>query len=126
MMNDKDPFRGDIWLVDWSPSRGSEQSGMRPALVIQTDAASRNSGYPNVIVLAISTKGKDVPFHVPLTPEGSNGLSENSWCKCEQILTISKDRLTRRLGRVDDRKIQQIENALRLVLGLSPSGGKRA
>jgi len=121
MMNDNDPFRGDIWLVDWSPSRGSEQSGMRPALVVQTDAANRNPRYPNVIVVAISTKGKDVPFHVPLTPEHSNGLSENSWCKCEQVLTISKDRLTRRLGRIDDRKVRQIDEALRLVLGLNSS-----
>ena len=120
-MSDNDPFRGDIWLVDWSPSRGSEQSGMRPALVVQTDAANRNTRYPNVIVAAISTKGKDVPFHVPLTPEGSNGLSENSWCKCEQILTISKDRLARRLGRIDDRQMQRIEDALRIVLGLKPS-----
>lgn len=121
MMNDNDPSRGEIWLVDWSPSRGSEQSGMRSALVVQTDAASRNPRYPNVIVAAISTKGKDVPFHVPLAPEDSNGLSENSWCKCEQILTISKDRLARRLGRIDDRKMQHIEKALRLVLGLESS-----
>jgi len=101
--------------------RGSEQSGMRPALVVQTDAANQNPRYPNVIVAAISTKGKDVPFHVPLAPEGSNDLSENSWCKCEQILTISKDRLARRLGRVDDRLMKQVGDALRLVLGLKPS-----
>ena len=94
---------------------------MRPALVVQTDAANQNPRYPNVIVAAISTKGKDVPFHVPLAPEDSNGLSENSWCKCEQILTISKDRLARRLGRVDDRQMLRIEEALRLVLGLKPS-----
>jgi len=124
-MSNNDPFRGDIWLVDWSPSRGSEQSGMRPALVVQTDAANQNPRYPNVIVAAISTKGKDVPFHVPLTPEGSNGLSENSWCKCEQILTISKDRLARRLGRVDDRLMKQVEDALRLVLGLKSSSRSR-
>ncbi len=120
-MSNTDPFRGEIWLVNWSPSRGSEQSGMRPALVVQTDAANQNPRYPNVIVAAISTKGKDVPFHVPLAPEGSNGLSENSWCKCEQILTISKDRLARRLGKVDDPQMQRIGDALRLVLGLKSS-----
>ena len=54
-MSNNDPFRGDVWLVDWSPSRGSEQSGMRPALVVQTDAANQNPRYPNVIVAAIST-----------------------------------------------------------------------
>lgn len=121
-MNDNGPIRGDIWLVDWSPSRGSEQSGMRPALVVQTDAANRNPRYPNVIVAAISTKGKDVPFHVPLIPKESNGLSERSWCKCEQILTISKDRLIRRLGRINDQQMQESEKALCLVLGLNSPG----
>lgn len=122
MMNDNGPVRGDIWLVDWSPSRGSEQSGMRPALVVQTDAANRNPRYPNVIVAAISTKGKDVPFHVPLIPKESNGLSERSWCKCEQILTISKDRLIRRLGRINDQQMQESEKVLCLVLGLNSPG----
>ena len=50
--------RGQIWLVDWSPGRGSEQLGKRPALIIQTDAANTNPRYPNTIVLTLSTKGR--------------------------------------------------------------------
>jgi hypothetical protein len=59
----KEVHRGDIWVVDWSPGRGSEQAGMRPAVVVQTDAANLNPRYPNTIVLTVSTKGKAVPFH---------------------------------------------------------------
>jgi mRNA interferase MazF len=46
--------RGQIWLVDWSPGRGSEQLGQRPAIVIQTDAANSNPRYPNTIVVTLA------------------------------------------------------------------------
>lgn len=110
------PKRGEIWLLDWSPSRGSEQSGFRPALIIQTDAANRNPGYPNTIVLAISTKGKPVPFHVAIQPEKKNGLTEISYVKCEQILTVAKERLVKKLGSIDEKIIGQVVQAVRLVL----------
>jgi mRNA interferase MazF len=115
----RQPRRGEIWLIDWSPSRGSEQAGVRPALVIQTDAANGNPVYPNTIVLAVSTKGKHVPFHVPVAPTRLNGLTAPSFVKCEQVLTVAKERLTRRLGSMDDESLQKIDRALRLVLELS-------
>lgn len=110
------PKRGEIWLLDWSPSRGSEQAGFRPALILQTDAANSNPNYPNTIVLAISTKGKPVPFHVSLKPNRRNGLTETSYVKCEQILTVSKERLIKKLGAVDDKELSQISRAVQLVL----------
>ncbi len=110
------PKRGEIWLLDWSPSRGSEQSGFRPALIIQTDAANRNPGYPNTIILAISTKGKSVPFHVTIPPDQKNGLTEVSYIKCEQVLTVAKERLVKKLGAVDEKTIGQVAQAVRLVL----------
>jgi mRNA interferase MazF len=112
----KQPKRGEIWLLDWSPSRGSEQAGFRPALIIQTDAANSNPHYPNTIVLAVSTKGKPVPFNVPLKPNSSNGLSEASFVKCEQVLTVAKERLVRKLGSIGVKDLQQIKQAVRLVL----------
>jgi mRNA interferase MazF len=110
--------RGDIWIVDWSPARGSEQAGMRPALVVQTDAANLNPRYPNVIVLAISTKGKSVPFHVSINPSQESGLKETSFVKCEQVLTISKDRLARRSGSLNEQQLREVETGLRRVLEL--------
>ena len=112
----KPPKRGEIWLLDWSPSRGSEQAGFRPALIIQTDAANSNPGYPNTIVLAISTKGKPVPFHIALKPNRSNGLTQASFVKCEQVLTVTKERLVRKLGAIGEGDLQQINRAVRLVL----------
>ncbi|HBG07340.1 MAG: hypothetical protein A2075_15405 [Geobacteraceae bacterium GWC2_58_44] len=110
------PKRGEIWLLDWSPARGSEQAGFRPALIIQTDAANSNAGYPNTIVLAVSTKGKPVPFHVAIKPNRRNGLTDASFIKCEQLLTVAKERLVRKLGSVEDGELQQINRAVRLVL----------
>ena len=117
--------RGEIWAVDWSPGRGSEQAGLRPALVIQTDAATRNPQYPNTIVLAVSTSGRAVPFHIPLYPSTENGLREASFVKCEQILTISKDRLRERWGRIEDAEMAAVERAVALVLGLQASKAAR-
>ena len=102
--------------MDWSPGRGSEQTGLRPAVVIQTDAANRNPHYPNTIVLTVSTKGKAVPFHVPVNPSEGNGLQEKSFVKCEQILTVSKERLVRCVGCLDDERMEAVAVATRRVL----------
>jgi len=85
-------------------------------LVIQSDAANNNPNYPNCIVLAVSTKGKPVPFHVAVKPTRGNGLSELSYIKCEQVLTVAKERLIRKLGTVEAEQLPLISQALRLVL----------
>lgn len=117
-MSNPEIRRSQIWLVDWSPGRGSEQMGKRPALVIQTDAANTNPRYPNTIVLTLSTKGLPVATHVKIAPDARNGLCEPSWVKCEQVLTISKDRLVTLWGSVAATEMIQIERAVRSALGL--------
>ncbi len=112
------PERGEIWRVDWSPGRGSEQTVRRPALIVQTDPANHNPRYPNTIVVAISTKGRNVPSHVHVEPTDTNGLTAPSYIKCEQILTISKDRLEARLGRLSPDDMERVATALRTVLEL--------
>ena len=108
--------RGDIWVVDWSPGRGSEQSGLRPAVVVQTDAANLNLAYPNTIVATGSTTGKHVPFHVRVDPSQENRLRSVSYVKCEQILTIAKARLLRRIGQLAVEDLGRVVEALKLVL----------
>ena len=111
--------RGQIWLVDWSPGRGSEQLGTRPALIIQTDAANSNPRYPNTIVLTLSTKGLSVATHVPIEPDTINGLREKSWVKCEQVLTISKERLRQKWGHLSPVAMTKIEAAVKLAMGMT-------
>jgi len=114
-----DISRGELWWVDWSPGRGSEQAGRRPALVIQTEAANRNARYPNVIVAAVSTKGRDLPFHLQLEPSAENGLAQVCFAKCEQIFTVSKERLERRLGRISASQLEAVGRALKMVVELA-------
>ena len=117
------PARGDIWIVDFSPARGSEQAGKRPALVVQNDVGNRNERYPNTIVLAMSTKSKPVPFHIMVMPNRATGLREVTYIKAEQVLTISKTRLLggRPIGRITPEQIRKVEVALLLSLGVGSS-----
>lgn len=114
------PRRGEIWWVDFDPARGSEQAGQRPALVIQNDAGNLSALYPNTVILAMSTKGKAIPFHVRIDPVPSTGLRETTWVKCEQILTISKARLVGRgpMGRIGPVEMRKVEVAVWLSLGI--------
>ena len=108
--------RGDIYYVDWSPGRGSEQMGMRPALIIQNDIGNQFS--PTTIVAAVSTRQRrPYPFHVNITAQES-GLPQDSMVKCEQIQTIDQTRLDRRAGALSEQKMQEVDLALKRSLGL--------
>lgn len=110
--------RGELYLLDWSPGRGSEQTGRRPALIVQRDAANRNPRYPNTVVLTVTTHGKVVPFHVEIQPSTENGLTAVSFIKCEQLLTVSKERLEQYIGRLSAEEMNVVDAALRDVLDL--------
>jgi mRNA interferase MazF len=110
--------RGEVYWLDWNPSRGSEQAGRRPALVVQTDVANQKPNYPLTVVVAVSTHGRPVPFHVAVQPTPGNGFNAPSYIKCEQIMTVSKDRLIRRIGLVDASTMIQVDHAIKQVLTL--------
>lgn len=110
--------RGDLYWVDWHPARGSEQSGHRPALVIQTDAGNSHPNYPNTIVAAVSTASVRVPTHVQILPTPLNGLSSLSSVKCEQLMTISKERLQRHIGTLNEMDMLLVDAALKRALAL--------
>ena len=91
------PRRGEIWQVNFNPGRGSEQQGIRPALVIQNDVG--NEFAATTIVAAITTTLKAYPVTV-LVKRGEGGLKGPSMVNLAQLLTIDKARLHRRLGRL--------------------------
>lgn len=109
------PRRGEIWLVNWNPARVSEQAGKRPALVIQNDIGNEHA--PTTIVAALSTTIKIYPMNVLIEPP-QGGLTKPSIIKSGQILTVSKDRLEKRLGQIEDKKMVEVDRALRLSLAL--------
>lgn len=108
--------RGDVFLVDFNPARGSEQAGFRPALVIQNDVGNRHS--PTAIVAAISAAPeRPYPFLVRLAA-GEGGLERESAVNASQILTVDKSRLTRKLGSLSAERMRQVDRAVRISLGL--------
>lgn len=102
--------RGEIYLVDWNPRRGSEQKGIRPALVIQNNVGNDFSS--TTIVASVSTKfGKVYPFQILLYAK-ETGLDYDSLVDLQQIMTIDKTRLLRKIGQIKDETIPLINKAL--------------
>lgn len=108
--------RGEIYYIDWSPGRGSEQVGTRPAVIIQNDTGNRFSS--TTIVAAISTQtARAYPFQVLISAQES-GLPRDSIIKCEQLQTVDQHRLGRLAGALSPRKMQEVDEALHRSLGL--------
>jgi len=110
------PARGEVWLVNWNPARGSEQAGKRPALVIQNDIGNKKAS--TIIVAAISGSVKIYPMNVKIDPP-EGGLERPSIVKTGQILTVSKERLEKRFGKISAKKMEEVNRAIKLSLDLS-------
>ena len=111
--------RDELDWADWSPARSPEQAGRRLALIVRTDAANANPRYPDTSVAAVRTSGRPVTTHVPLSLSAGNGLSAPSHVRCEQVITISKDRLLGRIGEIAPEAMAGVDAALRQALGLT-------
>ena len=112
------PRRGEIWDVNWSPGRGAEQQGTRPALIIQNDRGNASSAYPLTIVASMSRTERELPLHVRIAPNEENGLTDRTDVKCEQVMTIEKSRLLRRRGSITPEELTKVDIALRLSLDI--------
>jgi mRNA interferase MazF len=112
------PRRGEIWDVNWSPGRGAEQQGIRPALIIQNDRGNASSSYPLTIVASMSRTERELPLHVRIAPTAENGLSDFTDVKCEQLMTIEKNRLLRKRGTISNEELSRVDVALKLSLNL--------
>ena len=108
--------RGDILLVDLSPVRGSEQGGVRPALVVQNDMGNRHS--TTIIVAAITTKTDKckLPTHVKIPKK--LGLFRRSVALMEQLRTVDKSRIVKKLGHADEKTMQIVDEALLISIGV--------
>lgn len=107
--------RREVWMVNFNPGRGSEQKGNRPALIIQNDVGNQYAS--TTIVAAITTTIKKYPVTV-LIPEGKGGLKENSMVNLAQLLTIDKGRLIKKLGYLGGERMAEVDEAIRISLGI--------
>ena len=109
--------KGEIFLVDLSPTRGSEQSGHRPVLVVQNDIG--NEFAPTTIIVPLTTKSyfESYPVNVNV-PKGIAGLKSDSTVLLSQIRAIDKNRLENKVGRLPESYLQKVDLAAKVSLGL--------
>ena len=109
--------RGELYFADLSPVVGSEQGGIRPVLVVQNDIGNKYS--PTVIAAAITSKldKAKLPTHIELSSK-EYGLEKDSVVLLEQIRTIDKTRLKERIGRLNTFKMNQVNKAMMISLGV--------
>ncbi|MDY0143687.1 MAG: type II toxin-antitoxin system PemK/MazF family toxin [Bacteroidales bacterium] len=108
--------RGELYYADLSPVIGSEQGGVRPVLILQNDVGNKYS--PTVIVAAVTSQiGKaKLPTHIELS-SSEYPLPKDSVILLEQIRTIDKTRLQQRLGQLNEKKMNEVNEAMLISLG---------
>ena len=121
--------RGEIYWVELDPVKGSEQGGLRPALIVQQDIGNRYSPTTVVVALTRTIPPKPYPFVVIVEPQES-GLAERGAINCAQIATIQQqgpssrlrppqgEKEVRPIGQLTTVKMAEVERALKYNLGL--------
>jgi len=109
--------RGELYFADLSPVVGSEQGGIRPVLVVQNDIGNKYS--PTIIAAAVTSKlnKAKLPTHIELSSK-EYGLEKDSVVLLEQIRTIDKSRLKDKIGELSQIKMDQVNKAMLISLGV--------
>lgn len=115
----KAPFQWQIVRADFDPVEGSEQAGIRPALIVSREAANRSLSVVVVLPLTSRKPGRIVHIGEISLPSGEGGLPNESIAMCQQIRTISKSRLLGSYGTITDEATREnVREALRIHLDL--------
>ncbi len=110
------PSRGEVWDLNLDPTIGHEQAGSRPALILSVDVF--NAGPADlVVVIPVTRTERKVRWHVRIKPP-EGGLVAESFIQCENVRSVSKRRVERLRGRVSESTMQQVEDRIRILLGL--------
>src|SRR5258708_11716597 len=111
------PRRGEIYLVAFDPTIGHEIQKTRPAVIIQNDVSNQYS--PITIVAAISSQFRNPPHprEVPIQPGGKTGLNQPAAVILNQIRSIDRERLVKRLGTIDAATMRKVDDTLMISLG---------
>ena len=110
--------RGDVFLVSFDPTIGHEIKKTRPALVLQNDVGNEHSPLTIVAAITSSISRFRYPVEVVVEPDKANGLELRSAIRLDQIRTVDKRRLIKRLGSADARTMREVDQAIMVSLGL--------
>ena len=107
-------LRGEIRWADLNPTRGNEQSGLRPVLVLSHDVFNDRSG--TIIATALTSQPQKAGF--PLTmPIESSSLPKKSWVKISQIRTLSVERIGSKIGTLSAEEMMRVLEGLNEIVG---------
>ena len=107
-------LRGEIYWADFDPTKGREQAGERPVLVLSHDIFNERSG--TVIAMALTSEPQKAGF--PLTLElADSPLPKKSWVKISQIRTLSTERLGKKITKLSDKELDLIIEGLNEIIG---------
>ena len=106
-------LRREIRWADLNPTKGREQSGTRPVLILSQDVFNERSG--TVIAIAITSQPQKAGF--PLTLELKSGqLPKQSWAKISQIRTLATERIGHVIGKVSQEELVQVIEGLNEII----------
>ena len=107
-------LQGEIWYANLSPIKGSEQAGLRPILILSGNMLNQ---YVNIVICCpLTTKIKNYKGNLIIEPDVTNGLHFTSEVLTFHIRSVSKESLTKRLGKVTPNQIQQVKDCLGDIL----------
>jgi mRNA interferase MazF len=109
-------FRGEVHDVDLGSPIGHEPAFTRPAVVVSNDLLNNGSG-GLVIVVPVGSTRYGLRSHVELSV-GSSGLGRVSYARCDQLRTVSTERIRRRRGALGSDEISRVDQAIRFALDL--------
>jgi mRNA interferase MazF len=110
--------RGEVWWAELDEPRGSEPGYRRPVLVVQNDAFNRSRIATIIaIVLTSNLRLLDAPGNV-LVPARASGLEKDSVANVSQVVKVDRDRLVKRVGRLEAALMRDVDQGLRLALAL--------
>ena len=110
------PRRGEVYFIDLSPSRGSEQGGMRPALVVSNNQSNQFSTVVTVVPITHTQPSRSFPQNVPIPAEILD--KESSTIYCGQIRTITRSRIKSYVGVLDDSILDAVRIAMQIHLDI--------
>lgn len=110
------PRRGDVWLAEMGPTRGHEQSGTRPVIVVSADRFNLgNAGM--VLIVPMSTRFRPVPWHLAVDPP-QGGIRQRSFARCDDLRSVSTERFLTRWGEVSEEILAALGERIRILLSL--------
>jgi mRNA interferase MazF len=111
------PSRGEVWRVDLDPVRGHEQGRIRPALIVSNNILNHGSA-DLVTVVPVTTKGRPIRSFLRIDPP-EGGLAQTSFIICDQVRTISKERLGKFCGVVSAGTLAEVQRRIKFLLDLN-------